>query len=231
MLLIIIVYCPVRLLFMFCNKAVKVVNGFCKFLGALLLILTVADVNGALLLLAGADDQDVVVLGELALADFLGQRLRGGVHLAVEPGRLDLLLDVVGVVEEGVAHGHHQRLPRGQPERPLPAEVLGEDGDHALDAAQHRAVHHHRPLPPRAQLPPRGGARAAGRLGLPRVVGGLVAQVEPDGQLEVQLHRGALVHPLHRVVHLDVNFRAIEGTVGRVDFPVANTSKVIQRGR
>lgn len=28
-------------------------------------------------------------------------------------------------------------------------------------------------------------------------------EVESDGQLEVELHGGALVHPLHRVEHLD----------------------------
>jgi hypothetical protein len=41
-----------------------------------------------------------------------------------------------------------------------------------------------------------------------------VLQVEADGQLEVELHSGALVLAAQRVVHRDVNLRACRQYVG-----------------
>ena len=48
-----------------------------------------------------------------------------------------------GVGAEDVGDGDHHDLPRGEPEGELALVALEQDGAHALDAAEHRAVDHH----------------------------------------------------------------------------------------
>mmetsp|Transcript_8779 Transcript_8779/g.18552 ORF Transcript_8779/g.18552 Transcript_8779/m.18552 type:complete len:735 (+) Transcript_8779:385-2589(+) len=101
--------------------------------------------------------------------------------------------------------GYHHDLTRRQPEGPLAPVVLAEDRKHALHAPEHGAVHDDGP---REFLPLLLGPR-------------VVLQLEPDGELEVQLDRGALVHPLHGVHDLDVDLGPVEGPVLGVDLPPA----------
>ena len=56
----------------------------------------------------------------------------------------------------------------------------------------------------------------------------LVAEVEADGQLEVELDRGGLMHTVHGVHHLDIDLRTVERAVAGVHLPVASADEVIQ---
>ena len=82
--------------------------------------------------------------------------------------------------------------------------MLRQDSRHALHAAEHGAMNHNGSLKGLVSSAP----------------GCLVLQMEPNGQLEIQLHGSALVHSVHRVEHLNVDFGAIECAVSRVDLPV-----------
>ena len=75
--------------------------------------------------------------------------------------------------------------------------MLDEDAEEALDGAEDGAVQH-----------------PGGLLG---VVLGAVGQPEAHGHVEVDLHRGALPSAPDGVLHLDVDLRAVEGTVALVD--------------
>ena len=101
--------------------------------------------------------------------------------------------------------GDEHHLAGAEPERPLAAVVLAEDGEHPLDAAEHGAMDHDGP-----------GELLALLLG----VGG-VLQIEADGELEVELDGGALVDAVHGVHDLDVDLGTVEGTVAGVDAPPA----------
>lgn len=90
-------------------------------------------------------------------------------------------------------------LARVEPQRPLGSKVLRQDGKHALHAAQDGAVHDDGPLA--------------------RAVLGHVLEPEPDGQLEVQLHGGALELAPQGVVHGDVDLGAVERAVPCVGPP------------
>ena len=97
------------------------------------------------------------------------------------------------------------------PYAPLPAEVLGQDGDHALHGSQHGAVHDDGPLLAGLQVVP-AVARLAG-LGTARVgrtvlrrsrrrLARGVLELEADRQLEVQLDGGALMRALQGIEDL-----------------------------
>mmetsp|Transcript_5306 Transcript_5306/g.16654 ORF Transcript_5306/g.16654 Transcript_5306/m.16654 type:complete len:469 (-) Transcript_5306:558-1964(-) len=97
--------------------------------------------------------------------------------------------------------------------------MLRQDGDHALDRAEHRAVDHHG-----AQLAVLGEAALGVRRALGEGVLGLgtralVRQIKTDGQLEVELNGRALVRPLESVVHAHVDLGAVEGAVALVELP------------
>ena len=53
------------------------------------------------------------------------------------------------------------------------------------------------------------------------VLGGAVLQLEPFGELEVELDGGALEGALERVADRDVDLGAVEGTIAWVDLPLA----------
>jgi hypothetical protein len=85
------------------------------------------------------------------------------------------------------AYRNDLRLPWRQEERPLARKVLGEDGDHALDRPEHRAVHHHWPLI---------------TVALSALALGLVLEVKALRLHEVKLDGRALVEALESVVDL-----------------------------
>ena len=170
-----------------------------------------ANVNRAVGLLTLAHDEDVVPLLELRLANLLLHLAVGIVNLAVEALLAQHGANLVRVVPAQLADGHDHDLPGGEPERPLPCKVLGEDREHALHGAEDGAVDDDRAL------------------GLVRLAD--VGQVEADGQLEVELHGGALEPALERVKHGDVNLGPVEGAVAGVELPLLARSveRVLQR--
>mmetsp|Transcript_2393 Transcript_2393/g.7077 ORF Transcript_2393/g.7077 Transcript_2393/m.7077 type:complete len:787 (+) Transcript_2393:404-2764(+) len=133
------------------------------------------------------------------------------VRLRVEAVLVEDTRHLLGVVVEGQRHGHHHDLPRGEPQGPLATKVLRQDGHHALHRPKHRAVHDHRALH--------------------AVVARLVLQLEPQRQLEVELHGGALVLAAQRVEHLNVDLGPVEGSVAPVDAPLALAAELVQRVR
>ncbi len=65
---------------------------------------------------------------------------------------------------------------------------------------------------------------------LGQVLLGDVAEVEADGQLEVQLYRGALEPALEGVQHSDVDLGAVERAVPRVELPRSRGTAHITTG-
>jgi hypothetical protein len=96
-----------------------------------------------------------------------------------------------------VGNRQHGGLQRGQPQGERPGEVLDQDRDEPLEAAEDGAVDHDGPV-----------------LG---VVGPDVLQVEALGHLVVELDRGALPLAAERVGDVEVDLRAVEGAVAFVD--------------
>mmetsp|Transcript_63968 Transcript_63968/g.164659 ORF Transcript_63968/g.164659 Transcript_63968/m.164659 type:complete len:336 (+) Transcript_63968:80-1087(+) len=179
-----------------------------------LLHTALADVDGEVDHLLVAHHRDVVPLRQLRLAHLLVQGLAAGLRLRVVAEKRQLLLDVLGVGDELLTHGHDHDLARRQPQRPLAAVVLDEDGAHTLDGAQDGAVDHNGALEPVLQ-PALAPDDLALRVLLDRalelalllltltgllvVAVPLVLQVEPDGVVEVELDGAALVLALHGV--------------------------------
>mmetsp|Transcript_65608 Transcript_65608/g.184754 ORF Transcript_65608/g.184754 Transcript_65608/m.184754 type:complete len:207 (+) Transcript_65608:692-1312(+) len=173
-------------------------------------------------------------MGDRGLADLFVEGVAPEVDLRVEPVEHELPLHPLGVVGELEAHRHHHHLLRRQPEGPLAAVVLDQDGRHPLDGAEDGAVDHDGPLEavPQAALAPDDfaagvllhGALELGLvvLGARALVGALLAvlEVEPDRAVEVQLDGPALVLALHDVLEPDVDLRAVERAVTRVQCPV-----------
>ena len=53
------------------------------------------------------------------------------------------------------------------------------------------------------------------------VLGGAVLQLEPFGELEVELDGGALEGPIESVFDGDIDLGSVEGTIAWVDLPLA----------
>ena len=81
----------------------------------------------------------------------------------------------------------------------LASKVLSKNSSHPLHTAKDCTMDHDRVL------------------FLPLLVH--VAQVEPHGELEVQLDGGALVLPLEGVLQGDVDLWPVEGSIARIQFP------------
>lgn len=94
-------------------------------------------------------------------------------------------------------------MSRGQPERPLPRIMFRDNRDEPLQTAQDRTMDDH-------------GSR---RRLVCRVVGGPVLEVEPLGELEVELNGGALEGSFERVADGDVDLGPIKCAVAWVQFP------------
>ena len=52
------------------------------------------------------------------------------------------------------------------------------------------------------------------------IVGSAILQVEPFGQLEIELNRGALEGTLQCIFDRNVDLRAVESTIARVQLPL-----------
>mmetsp|Transcript_25051 Transcript_25051/g.67603 ORF Transcript_25051/g.67603 Transcript_25051/m.67603 type:complete len:253 (-) Transcript_25051:71-829(-) len=141
----------------------------------------------------------------------------------MEASGMNLRRHLMRVAVDRILRRHNHYLARREPERPLARVVLDQNGRHTLDGSKHGAVNDHRPLEVVAALSvgSRGGRRGRG----------LIPKVEADRQLEIELHGGALVHTLHGVHHLDVNLRAVECAVLRIDLPRSLTRKLVHRLR
>src|SRR5579862_1823751 len=159
-------------------------------------------------------------LGAAALAD---RKRLVALGIAVDDGERDLLdlrvpdpladglvgvvdLDPVGREPRGevvrrlpmaLADGHDPDLRRRDPERERAAVVLGEDADEALERTEERAVDHVR----RVLL----------------VVGAHEAAADPRRLLRVELDRPHLPGAAKRVGHVQVDLRAVERAVARVE--------------
>ena len=81
--------------------------------------------------------------------------------------------------------------------------MLRNNGDEPLQATQDSSVDDH---------------RSGGRF-VCCVVGGSVFEVEPLGELEVQLDRSALEGALERVTDGDVDLRTVESAVSWIELP------------
>ena len=145
-----------------------------------------------------ADDQHVWRLLQLGLPDLLVHALAAVVHVYAEAGITKLGGHLLGVLVVAVGDGDHHRLDRSQPQRERPGVVLHEDAEEALKRAENGAVDH-------------VGAR-------PIALVVLEDEIEPFGQVEVKLDRGALPVAAQRVLDLDVDFWAIESAPAGVDF-------------
>ncbi|RUP48071.1 hypothetical protein BC936DRAFT_145001 [Jimgerdemannia flammicorona] len=118
-----------------------------------------------------------------------------------------LIQRIIAQIRIGIDAPRHQPIQNFlRPERPFPAEVLDKDGHHALDGAEDGAVD--------------DDGTGVGRVGVRHVVG-TVLELEPLGELEVQLDRRALVLAFQRIADRNVNLRAVEGAVAGVQLPTA----------
>jgi hypothetical protein len=89
-------------------------------------------------------------------------------------------------------------LDRGQPSREGAAIVFDDDADEAFNRAEDDAVEHD-------------------RLDLLALFIDIVA-AEAVREVHIELNRAALPSPAHRIAELEVELRAVEGAVARVDF-------------
>ena len=92
---------------------------------------------------------------------------------------------------------------------PLASEVLGDNGNETLERAQD------------GTMDDDWARRGLTRLNSSSLVSGTVLEIEPLGQLEVELDRRALEGALQRVADRDVDLGPVEGAVARVQLPLA----------
>ena len=138
--------------------------------------------------LAIAHHQHVGDLLQLGLANLVVDLLLSVVDLRLQAAPGQGGRDLAGIVQMAVGDGQDDGLDRRQPQWEGAGEVLDQDGDEPLEAAENGAVNHHRPV-----------------LG---VVGADVLQVEALRRDVVQLDRGALPLPADRVGDVEVDLRA-----------------------
>ena len=153
--------------------------------------------DGAVGRLPVADHQHVGDLLQLGLANLVVHLFLAVVELDPEPAPRAVGADLPGVVQVPIGNRQDDRLHRRQPERERAGEVLDQDGDEALEAAEDGAVDHHRPV-----------------LG---VVGADVVQVEALGHRVIELDRAALPLAAERVGDVEVDLRPVERAVAGVD--------------
>ena len=147
--------------------------------------------------LAVPDDQHVGHLLELGLANLVVDLLLALVDLRPAGRPPPAPLHLPGVVDVAVGNRQDDGLERRHPEWEGAGEVLDQDGDEALDAAEDRAVNHHRPV-----------------LG---VVGADVLQIEALRVVVIELNRRALPLAANGVLDVAVDFRAVERAVAGID--------------
>ena len=110
-----------------------------------------ADVDLARLSLFLACNEDVIELLELSISDLLVERHLTRVDLDIKASFLKFLINFVAIVLSLLRHWADNDLPRREPERPLAAQVLSQDGEEALNGAKNGSVDHHWPRMARLQ--------------------------------------------------------------------------------
>src|SRR5450759_294455 len=142
-------------------------------------------------------DDHVRDLHPPGFADLVPGRLAFLVDVCAHPPGDHLLPYLARILHVSVGDGEDLDLHRREPGGKRPGVVLDEDPQVALQAAQHRAVYHHR--------------------GVLAVVGAGVGHVEAPGQVEVDLNGRALPVAPDGVLQLDVDLGAVEDTLALVD--------------
>src|SRR5699024_7563020 len=112
-------------------------------------------------------------------------------------GRSPLIAYLGGILEMTLGNGDHLYRYRSQPQREGTGELLDQDTDEPLDAAEGNTVQHD------------GTMLFA--------VSTHVGDVEALGHLEVYLDGTALPGTADAVMQVEVDLRAIEGTVALID--------------
>ena len=110
-----------------------------------------ADVDLARLSLFLACNDDVIELLELSISYLLVERNLTGIDFDVEPSFPQLLIYFVAIILSLLGHWADDNLPRREPERPLAAQVLSQNGEEALDRPKDGSVDHHWPRMTRLQ--------------------------------------------------------------------------------
>mmetsp|Transcript_5067 Transcript_5067/g.9371 ORF Transcript_5067/g.9371 Transcript_5067/m.9371 type:complete len:558 (-) Transcript_5067:471-2144(-) len=143
--------------------------------------------------------QDIVVLGQLRLPDLLLHFAVGHIGIREHAIGPEHAPDFLGVLGTCFADGDDHDLAGIEPEGPLGCVVFGQNGQHPLHTSEDGAVND-------------DGAFLSTRLGD-------VGEVESDGQLEIELHGGALELAAQGVVDSDVDFGPVEGAIPGIERP------------
>src|ERR1044072_8909483 len=149
--------------------------------------------NGALLLLALADDEQIGDVGAAVLAQLVVDLLVPEIGLDAQPGGAQPGGDFLGIIVALGDDRRHHRLDRRQPEREAAGMMLDQYAEEALERAEDRAVKHHR-----------------------HVLLAVLAAVEgaePLGHDVIELERAALPGPADRVGEVEFELGRIEGAL------------------
>mmetsp|Transcript_17126 Transcript_17126/g.36979 ORF Transcript_17126/g.36979 Transcript_17126/m.36979 type:complete len:271 (-) Transcript_17126:1664-2476(-) len=191
---------------MLCSQLLQKCDQVIYLLLSFHLVFACANVDGAILNLLPANHQLEIVLVDLGASYLLLKRRLRQIDISVKPFSVQFVPDLLAVVIPVFVDRYQHDLPGRQPEWPLAAIVLAEDREHALHAPEHRPVDDD------------GTCKRVPVLALRPSV---VLQFEPDRELEVELHRRALMDPLHGVHDFDVDLWSVEGAVAGVFSPAS----------
>ena len=98
-----------------------------------------------------ACNEDVVELLELSVSNLLIEGYLTGIDFDMEASFPEFLIHFVAVVLCLLGHWADNDLPRGEPERPLACQVLGQDSNEALEGPKDGSMDHHWPRMARLQ--------------------------------------------------------------------------------
>mmetsp|Transcript_63967 Transcript_63967/g.164651 ORF Transcript_63967/g.164651 Transcript_63967/m.164651 type:complete len:517 (-) Transcript_63967:590-2140(-) len=144
----------------------------------------------------------------------------------MEAGTVQDITDVLRVFERILRDRHDHALTGRQPEGPLAREVLSKHPGHPLHAAQDGAMQDHWTLVARRQRGLGGSIGLRCRISRHHLLDGrsarlgLVAQVEAQRQLEVQLDCPTLMVASKCILQGDVDLRAVERSIALVESPL-----------
>ena len=168
--------------------------------------------EGVALRLAAAGHQHVGGLEQLGLADLVAQLFVAVVDLNAKALGAEAGRDGMAVVHLLIADRHDDGLHRGEPGGEGAGDMLDEDADEPLKAAED------------------GTMDDDGRLLRVLAIG--VGELEPAGQLEVELDGGALPLSAERIDDVEVDLGAVEGAVAVIDDEgdVVGVERPLERG-